>query len=178
MLGMSQFPDAASLPWQFRCNSSCSFPLYEVRKVRKERNEGRRALLFSLLSLGISIQWPAPSNPDSPDYTKRAVQHLVALLGAVVLSTAVYTRQTKRRTKCADARIASRIGLLGISISGFIALAVSMPYTWPETAARTSPISSVNLAYFIILIRIGAFPVVGFLSSAVTAVLTRHHRAP
>lgn len=149
----------------------------ETAVYRDRFDLGKRVLLaaivFSLLSLAVTLRWPPPRDTTAPDFRQRAVVHTLGLVGAIGLTMVLFARQAKRNTRFSDARIAVCVGLGGIAMSGFIALTVSLPYNWAEAGGRDSPVAGMNLAYFIVLLRIGAFPILGLVVAAITTTFTK-----
>ena len=143
----------------------------------------RTSVCFSLLCIAITYYIPPRPQSlqgselsESPgslinDERIAALKHIGALgSGALIVSLFVGV-YLYLKTNLYVRTIAWRIGLIGIAASGVIALSVSLPYQWKEFSSRASPIEGLNLAHYIVLVRIAVLPLLSFLGVLVILTL-------
>jgi hypothetical protein len=144
-----------------------------AERLRLNSRALRVAIYFAIISLLFAATLPSSSPPTASEpLTPGSLAQLLGLLIASLSIPAWLTRDMKN-SPYRPHEIASAVGLMGLGTCGVISMAVSLPYNWARLRGLPSPIVGVHFGFFLLLLRLCVFPVLGYFGALAGFILWR-----
>lgn len=145
-----------------------------AERLRLNSRAMRLAIYFAVVSLLLTVFLPTR---DLPNATRplplHALHQMVGLAIAAFVLPIWLVRDLRKDSPYAAHDIAFTIGLLGLGACGVISMAVSLPYNWERLSRLPSVVANVPLSYFLLVLRVCVFPVLGYFGALLGIVAAR-----